>query len=880
MSYLRQAKLQEIRALIAEGGVVGHIQHLYDNLELTFGEMKDIIQSAAEGRLEKASEKCDGMNVVFTWNVVENDLRVARASGDIKRGGMDSAALASKFFGRGNIEEAFNSAFTVLRDAMSTLPDKIKTKVFGPSGNKWYSVEIIYTVNPNVINYDSNNIVFHGWPVFEVQEDGTIEHADDSGVTILTSKVEQMQKAVSLKDWRVRGPSLLNLKKISDGSVAQNAINAIDEAASSAKISDSDTIFDYLHNLLLEEVADLALPPETAKMIVARVLGSPGAPGIPQIKKATPKEFHEAVVDFVKAGEGLKKKLIGPIEVAIQQFAIEVLRGLNSTLISKSDDEVMRLRAQVTKAIKAIESSGNQIAMDVLQKEMRGLGSVENITAAMEGVVFFYKGQAYKFTGGFSSANQILGLFKYGRKGVPPMNVEENKLSEILDRIHRQCRSRETLLNERDDLKKGEEFEKDEKAAKVAYDKAVANLKDWEENQKKKASFDAALNNLRKAGVGEERARKQLRTQAGLDYDPHFASQKRRETIENEIEKTKKEYGKFDPSVLGYARSVSGSRIKKDEPGKKQPPKDTKSLMKISDIAPLIWHPWPAKVKNNKGMSYGSKSAGSDVEIAAIGTGPGEEWLAYLLGAQIQGGGESYDLVTSDGKTWEVKQVLRAGDDIRCGTEALKAFDASQQRLNRIMNQIKNFVISAESIDLSDHLSDENVKQLAYINSFIDSEFEMIVSKGEISRERFIDIRSTLNILYKLKHTLNPFSDQKKIPTTISFNDKRIPVDKPTYVDVAKRVEKATNRQDILSDENAVDVVFSVLRDPAFNDPTTFFNEWFDGIDVNSVFSQVNGGLFIVNPSGFMKIPKSAINKVVKFKRVSQGKPKFALVVF
>jgi hypothetical protein len=48
---------------------------------------------------------------------------------------------------------------------------------------------------------------------------------------------------------------------------------------------------------------------------------------------------------------------------------------------------------------------------------MGKLKSVENITSPMEGVVFIYKGNAYKFTGSFAAANQILGLFKYGRKG-------------------------------------------------------------------------------------------------------------------------------------------------------------------------------------------------------------------------------------------------------------------------------------------------------------------------------------------------------------------------------------------------------------------------------------------------------------------------------
>jgi hypothetical protein len=57
---------------------------------------------------------------------------------------------------------------------------------------------------------------------------------------------------------------------------------------------------------------------------------------------------------------------------------------------------------------------------------MEKLKKVENISSAAEGFVFDYDGHTYKFTGNFAPINQILGLFKYGRKGIPPLE----KLSE------------------------------------------------------------------------------------------------------------------------------------------------------------------------------------------------------------------------------------------------------------------------------------------------------------------------------------------------------------------------------------------------------------------------------------------------------------------
>ena len=117
------------------GGAAGHLMHLYDDREITFREIKDVLTRAAQGKLEQVTEKLDGLNIVFTWNVKEGSLKVARAAGDVVRGGMNAQELAQKFEGRESLEEAFNSTFEVLSSAISILGRKLQTDVFGTSGN-------------------------------------------------------------------------------------------------------------------------------------------------------------------------------------------------------------------------------------------------------------------------------------------------------------------------------------------------------------------------------------------------------------------------------------------------------------------------------------------------------------------------------------------------------------------------------------------------------------------------------------------------------------------------------------------------------------------------------------------------------------------------
>lgn len=417
------------------GGAAGHIQHTWENRDLTFHDLKEIIASAAEGKLEKSSEKCDGLNLVFTWDVSMGELRVARTGSDISRGGMGAAELAKKFFGRGNVETAFNTAFKVLADAIRALPPRVALRVFGDAGTKWYSLEIIYAPDPNTINYDSNNIVFHGWPIFEINDEGKVEQSDDdSGVSALTKNIDSMQKAISARDWRVRGPSLLRLKKMSDGSIVRNAISRIDAAMSDAGVGDNNTIGDYLRELMKRELDQFKLPDEVLDAAASRAMGLDGAPTVNDIKKAvSDKKVMTQLADVIRTGPVLQKQFILPIEKAIQQFAVEVLRGISSTLIDNSDKEVQRLQGQLARAIRTIEASGNQEAMNVLNTQLEKLGSVDSVSAPMEGIVFFYKGQAYKFTGSFAPLHQIMSLFKYGKKGVPPMDLGESELHKTLD---------------------------------------------------------------------------------------------------------------------------------------------------------------------------------------------------------------------------------------------------------------------------------------------------------------------------------------------------------------------------------------------------------------------------------------------------------------
>ena len=60
-------------SLLNEGGLArpgqkgGHMNHLYDNPDMSFSKMKEIIQAASNGELE-GTEKTDGQNLMLSYN--------------------------------------------------------------------------------------------------------------------------------------------------------------------------------------------------------------------------------------------------------------------------------------------------------------------------------------------------------------------------------------------------------------------------------------------------------------------------------------------------------------------------------------------------------------------------------------------------------------------------------------------------------------------------------------------------------------------------------------------------------------------------------------------------------------------------------------------
>lgn len=413
-----------------------------------------------------------------------------------------------------------------------------------------------------------------------------------------------------------------------------------------------------------------------------------------------------------------------------------------------------------------------------------------------------------------------------------------------------------------------EEITSSERVAKEKYEAAEAELKAWDLENKKKDAFIAKCKELKVSPTSDSKVVKALKNKPEYAYNVKLL-QKQRKTLQDAFEKAKDEYSLFEPAIGGFQRKQASVSADAD---KSFPDKNTKSYVDLSAIKPLKFYSW------NDPRWASAVSAVKYAGDAGVGLGPGEARIAKIIGGKVQGGSVSFDVVAKNGTAWEIKAFDSASSLIRPGAKGRIAFDSARSRLATILRQLRNFVTVTKKLDIVN--SDKDLaSSITYIEGFLNDEIDSILGKGEISRSRIKSLYSVMKLANQIIQKWSASGVTKQMSTKLSFNDKTVNVDKNTYIDVAKRVQRSVGKTvDILEDFESQELAIATLNDEAFKKPAAFFDVWFDSVKASTVFAGVDG-MFIVSNAGFIKVPAGLFNKVLKFDSVSQNLPKFNFIL-
>ena len=145
---LNVLELVKENMLLSEGGASGHLQHVFENPDLTFREIKDILTKLFTGNIE-ITEKTDGQALAITYK--DGEFKVARNKATLKDP-MTIDKLDAMFEGRGEIRDAFVNSMKDMANALKSLDQKTLNSTFA-NGKNFMAFEIIYPPTKNVIDY-------------------------------------------------------------------------------------------------------------------------------------------------------------------------------------------------------------------------------------------------------------------------------------------------------------------------------------------------------------------------------------------------------------------------------------------------------------------------------------------------------------------------------------------------------------------------------------------------------------------------------------------------------------------------------------------------------------------------------------------------------
>jgi len=412
------------KELLLMGGAAGHMSHPFDDVKLTFGDFKKMINLSLEGKLSRednVTEKLDGQNLMVSW--VDGELRGARNKGHLKNNGKTSLninGMKSVFSGRGDIEKAFVGAMKDLQSAVSKLSDSQKDKVFG-NGNKWMNLEIVYPATANVIDYDVSELFFHG--SVEVHDDGTVKSAVKDSARMLEGMIRQINQNIQ-KRFKISKPINLNLPKVQDFSKKKKYfLSKLRKLQTIYRLKDNDTLGMY-HEMYWREFIFNGAKQHKYKIprIVLESLVKRWAYFNKSFRLDNKSIKNDKFLDWAKSTDKMDhKKLayenIKPFELLFLELGSEILKNLDGFLAVNPKQAVQKIKKELKSAITSLKTSKDIKKVELLKKNLEKIKAIGGVKAIVpsEGLVFKYKGKMYKYTGAFAPINQILGTFKFAR---------------------------------------------------------------------------------------------------------------------------------------------------------------------------------------------------------------------------------------------------------------------------------------------------------------------------------------------------------------------------------------------------------------------------------------------------------------------------------
>ena len=437
-------KVLLIREAMKEGGAAGHMTHPYEIDEFTFGNYKELVGDLFDAKIERYTEKLDGMNIFATVSS-DGSVRFARKTADLKNkeGGMDPQGMAERWGSEGKdptILAAYTNAYNLFGDVKNKLKDPVG--FFNGNGYRIYAnCEVIDQTHPNLIPYPKTALSFHGLAAFT--NDGTAKEVDlpdeilDEKMAVLERLMPDVQSQYGQAQIT---PEVVVRVKDECKNKINDFIAQIDHIEEMAEVDDNTTIIQYREKLLVPWLQDhgygILLDNEFTNYLIRRwVYGEKTNPNLSKLKKLIEtsgipnwREVIEAIISFegeYKSKDPVKqamKEIMHPVETFFYRLGNEVISWCTDyTNVGREEKTVDTMLQALENTKQLIVQTGDLQAAEDMTYWLQRFAETGSKYNSMEGVVFKYRGYTFKLTGSFAALNRAVNLrIDIGRRQSTP----------------------------------------------------------------------------------------------------------------------------------------------------------------------------------------------------------------------------------------------------------------------------------------------------------------------------------------------------------------------------------------------------------------------------------------------------------------------------
>lgn len=384
---------------ILEGKVAGHIQHLHNDLGLTFKELKEIVNLGFSSNLKQAVEKVDGNPLAMTYKNGEFLFAYNEQPKNIND-------LELEFFK--------DLPKKVYRDACERLirafKDNPNTKKWF-EGNKLLHMEILAKEMPNMIKYNRDAIVLHY--MVEYDENGKQINKDRDLAVEISQQLSNNDEKIEIV-----GPPFVKLKDIDCTDIKNKFTNELDEMLYNADIEEDNTLLDYLcafANKHFDKVG-ANVPEKQVPIIVKKWLG------LNKTHQYTLRTYKsQDLVDTLERtdneGKSYITKLYNGLKVFIASICVEILKRMETYVAKDIQDGANDAKKILNDALKELRSTGELSSSEKLSNALERLEKIglDNLFPS-EGILFVYNDKMYKITGMFADYIALSDVIRTKKK--------------------------------------------------------------------------------------------------------------------------------------------------------------------------------------------------------------------------------------------------------------------------------------------------------------------------------------------------------------------------------------------------------------------------------------------------------------------------------